>query len=151
VARKNQRFFALTSHERDVAGAILAVLLLGPIVILAWLVVPGFKFDDPLITVIIFVCFLGLTIVLGAIVASTVRRHRSGISLRSLGNALVWFALIQLLYGVWVLATGLTPGKFNAVSVPRTHSVVYFAWGVVLALLGLTAIVVGRNFQRDAR
>ena len=134
---RRPRFFALSRDERFAAGTIFVVLLMGPLVLVGWLVLLSqITTQDAWISLVVFVCFSVLTALLAALVVSTVRHRRAGISLGSLGHALTWLAGVQTFYGAWVLATGLTPGKHNVFSVPRTYSISYFAWAALLVIIG---------------
>ena len=98
-----------------------------------------------------FVCVSLLTALLVFLVVSTVRHNRGAVTLAALGRGVILLSIVQLAYGAWVVMTGLTPGKHIVFEVPRTHSLNYFLWAAILALLGVGAIALDRRLRKSHR
>ena len=148
MARRRRKVLQLSRDERHVAGTILLVLLLGPVAILIWPIV--LRDDELWIVLIVGFCALLLSVLLVAQVRSAYSKYRAGVTLLAFSYGAGGFALVHVMYGAWVLATGLSPSKFNQVPVPRSYSMSYFLFAAVVGALAGIAVLVELHRRKRA-
>ena len=140
VGRRKRVLIKLSKDERWIAGRIFLVLLLGPLALLLWPML--LRDDEPWRVAVIGLCALVITALLIRQVSTAYRGHRSGVTLLAFAYGVGGFALVHVFYGSWVLATGLTPTKFNQVPIPRSYSANYFLIAALVAAVALAALIV---------
>jgi hypothetical protein len=144
---KISKHIKFSKEEKSCAASILLVFLIGPLLIQGSLIFI-YDFVWSWKSVVMFIALMLITSLLyyGAIRPYIKRTNR--LSLSGFGLGAIYFSIIVLFWGTFLLVTGMTPTKHNSVPIPRIYSLNYYKWAFLFVSIGIICVLTGKKIVK---